>query len=79
MNTRYFNGTRDGAPYQARVTRRDGHNLITGHTVFYEVDIVIFDKTTGEPHYAFTRIVPTDGRGQKATVRDVLKDPEAYV
>ena len=67
---RFFNGTRDGHPYHARVTRTAG-----GH---FEVDIVTFHRATGEPFDSFSRVVTDTSRGQRAAVRAVLADPDAF-
>jgi len=79
INTRYFNGTHDGQPYHAIVTRRDTLNPLSGSSELFEVEIVIFNRTTGEPIYAFERTVFDTAQGQRAAVRAVIKDPEAFV
>jgi len=72
-STRFFNGTRDGAPYQARVTETSAW--------IFEVEVVIFDATTGEPHYSFTRSVADEHkgkRGKRYMVRAVIKNPDDF-
>lgn len=72
MTTRYFNGTRDGSPYHAQVTRCHADDWL-------EVKIIIFDRRTGEPHYAFERSVSGfESRGYRAAVRAVIANPDAF-
>lgn len=75
--TRFFNGTRDGQPYQGRVTRYVSSESKNerGH---FEVEVVIFDRTTGEPHYSFERRVYDTSIGQRSALTAVLKDPDAF-
>lgn len=72
-NTRFFNGTRDGAPYQARVTETSAW--------IFEVDIVIFDAQDGAPHFSFTRSVEDKHKGKhgkRYMVRAVLANPDDF-
>ncbi len=73
MSTRYFNGTRDGNPYQAIVVARDIYSPMV-----FEIDVVIFSRSTGEAHDSFSRSVPANGRGQRAAVRAVIANPDNY-
>jgi len=78
--TRFFNGTRDGNPYQATVSERvrtddDWQSVENG----FEVKVVIFDKQSGEPHYAFERIVfGFKSGGVRAMVRAVIANPDNF-
>ena len=77
--TRFFNGTRDGSPYQARVTEavRTGDDWQTTDSG-YEIEIVIFDKATGESHYAFERRVFGFSGSMRAAVRAVIANPDNF-
>ena len=71
--TRFFNGTRDGSPYQARVTETSAW--------IFEIDVVIFDSASGEPHYSFTRSVADEHkgtRGKRYMVRAVINNPDNF-
>jgi len=75
MNTsiRFFNGTRDGGNYQARVTETSAW--------IFEIEIVIFNSATGEPHYSFTRSVEDKHkgkRGKRYMVRAVIANPDDF-
>jgi len=69
-NTRFFNGTRDGSPYQARVTETSAW--------IFEIDVVIFDSATGEPHYSFTRSVEDKNHTARYMVRAVIANPDKF-
>jgi hypothetical protein len=76
-STRLFNGTRDGSPYQARVTRYVSSESKSGNGHFI-VDVIIFNKTTGEPHYSFERNYYDTQNGQRKALRDVIANPDNY-
>ena len=72
-STRFFNGTRDGGNYQARVTETSAW--------IFEIEVVIFDSASGEPHYSFTRSVEDKykgERGKRYMVRAVIKNPDNF-
>ena len=75
-STRFFNGTRDGAPYQARITETSAW--------IFEVEVFIFDRETGEPHYSYTRRIEDEKRcdfgpaGLRRLIAAVIKNPDDY-
>lgn len=71
--TTFYNGTRDGQPYQARVTETSAW--------IFEIEVVIFDSGTGEGFYSFTRSVADThkgARGRRYMVRAVIKNPDDF-
>jgi len=73
QTTRFFNGTRDGENYQARVTR-----IGKPDNQSFEVDVVIFSRATGEPFYSFVRHVSDTDSGMRAAVRAVIANPDKF-
>ena len=73
MTSRFFNGTRDGDNYQARVDTIG----IPGKRSF-DISIVIFNRSTGLPNYAFERIVPDTIGSKRAAVRAVIANPDNF-
>lgn len=69
-STRFYNGTRDGSPYQAHVTETSAW--------IFEIDVVIFDSATGEPHYSFTRRVEDKHHTARYMVRAVIANPDKF-
>ncbi len=72
-STRFYNGTRDGSPYQARITETSAW--------IFEIEVVIFDSANGEPHYSFTRNVEDKhkgARGKRYMLRAVIANPDAF-
>ena len=66
----FFNGTRDGEPYHAVVTRRND---------WLDVSVVIFSRETGNCHYSFDRLVHFDTTSDpKRAVALILRNPELY-
>lgn len=76
--TRFFNGTRDGNPYQAQVTKyvsAESQNQ-NGHFI---VNVVIFNSKTGEAHYSFERnFYDTESHSMREAVRQVIKNPDDF-
>jgi len=75
-STRFFNGTRDGAPYQARITETSAW--------IFEVEVFIFDRETGEPFYSYTRSIEDvlkrdfSGTGLRRLINAVIKNPDNF-
>lgn len=67
MKTFYFNGTFEGNAYQAKVSERCAN--------YYNVDTIVFDKTTGEPVDGYERMVPSCGYTPKQAARAVVRNP----
>lgn len=75
--TRLFNGTRDGSPYQGRVTKYVSSESPTARGHFI-VDVVIFDRASGLPHYSFERNYYDVDNGMRQALKDVIKNPDNY-
>lgn len=71
--TRFFNGTRDGSPYQAQITKVGERDTVPT----YEVNVVIFDRESGEAHYSFERQITTYLKARRA-VQAVIANPDHF-
>ncbi len=76
-STRFFNGTRDGSPYQGRVTKYVSSESPSARGHFI-VEVVIFDKEGGLPHYSFERNFYEVDLGMRAALRAVIANPDDY-